>query len=300
MALRGSLVRQILLALLFSLLLDGVQATVSDDLRWRVVWMRFEDMISVDRISLILRISAATCYRVLRQFLAEGTVTDTSSARKLRQLKINGDNLKYLKQLVDDEPRLYLDEMQAELQHYSGQVFSLKAILNALKRLNYTLKVMKKKHHRRCAEQEAEYWGVVQDIPVSYLLFVDEMHVTRRDVRRFRGWGLRGQRVYDNHGITVGDKRYNVTAALSLDGFVAWDIAYVRSTGAQNPLAGDQLGANTGLKFCRFVTEVLVERVMGEYGEPRCIMVADNASVHEVEGLEQYLLEAGRMTINTP
>lgn len=90
---------------------------------------------------------------------------------------------------------------------------------------------MKRKHYRRCEEDEEFFRLAVKGMEARHLIFVDEMHVSRKELRRFRGWGLKGKRVEDK-GITVGDKRFNVTAAMGVNGMVAWDIASVGSQDA--------------------------------------------------------------------
>eukprot|EP00952_Eustigmatos_sp_NYUAD-ZCMA_P011741 47525-Eustigmatos_ZCMA.PRE.1 len=151
---------------------------------------------------------------------------------------------------------------------------------------------MKRKHYRRCEEDERFFRLAVQDMRADQLIFVDEMHVTRRDVRRFRGWGLKGKRVVDR-GITVGDKRFNVTAAMGINGFVCWDIAYVgdKQSGTH--------GTNTAEKFCYFVL-VLLGRVLRPFPQAFSVIICDNASVHTVPDLEAIIIGQGNFMIYTP
>jgi hypothetical protein len=117
----------------------GVQATYSDDLRWRIVWLRFEDMMTVAAICDLLRMKKSTVYNIIQHFLTHGCVSTRElygpNFRNLRKTSIDGDNLRYLKRVFDMEPRLYLDEVQDYLEQYSGERFSLRCITGALRRL---------------------------------------------------------------------------------------------------------------------------------------------------------------------
>jgi len=83
----------------------------------------------------VLDIGKSSAYRIIKTYMTYRTVTNPDKERRLRCLHIHGTTLLYLDDLLQNNPRLYLDDLQAELDAYCGVEFSLRAILNALRRL---------------------------------------------------------------------------------------------------------------------------------------------------------------------
>ena len=118
---------------------SGKGHTYSNDLRRVAILLRFEDGKSIDDISELLRMSPSSIYRYIKLFMETGEVNTKripkENLQALSRIKITGAVLAYLDRILEKEPRLYLDEMQAKLEHYSGESFTFKAIIGALKRL---------------------------------------------------------------------------------------------------------------------------------------------------------------------
>lgn len=117
----------------------GAAATISDDLRWRMIYLRFEDMIPVAAICTLLRLKRSTVFSTISFFLETGCVSQNElrggKQKRVRRTRIDGSNLHFLKRVIDQDPRLYLDEIQDYLEDYSKEKFSFKCILGALRRL---------------------------------------------------------------------------------------------------------------------------------------------------------------------
>ena len=170
---------------------------------------------------------------------------------------------------------------------------------------------MKYIHYRRCEEDEAEFRAAIADVEPQQFIFLDEMHVSRKDLRRHKGWAKKGKRAVAK-GITVGKNRFNITAAFTLQGFVAWDIAYQKSSkeggledwdpdrGAAN-ISIDDEGRNTQLKFAMFLGDVLAgNSVIQPHPADRSVLVFDNASVHSIPEVIAEIEALGVIVFNTP
>jgi len=146
--------------------------------------------------------------------------------------------------------------------------------------------VVKRRHYRRVDEEKVLYLNAVAAVRPHQFIFLDEMHLSRREALQFRGWGLKGSRVVAN-GITAGGRRHHVTAAMDLEGMLCWDICVVddRAQPQQGAIAAlYDRGNNTAWKFQNFIYYVL-----GPYIRARPDMhydvVMDNASVQSVPHL---------------
>ena len=138
----------------------------------------------------------------------------------------------------------------------------------------------------------------MRDILPHQFIFLDEMHVTRKDLDRPYGWAIKGERAY-GVGYTIGKSRFNITAAFSLRGFIAWDIAFVDSSSA-NDNSNDN-GMNTQVKFVRFMSDVLIEQgLLQDFPNPESVLVLDNASVHDVPQVRETIQRIGCGFFNTP
>jgi hypothetical protein len=81
---------------------------------------------------------------------------------------------------------------------------------------------------------------------------------------------------------------------MDIEGMVCWRRTLARPSRSADaavpppPGRGEDSGMNTSLKFQSFVYEVL-QPVLQRYPGDRCVVVCDNASVHSVPGLRQYI-----------
>ena len=98
------------------------------------------DQQSIRRIATDLHINPSTVYRVIKRFMTYGVLLAKDEPNReekpyYKRHRIRGSTLAHLHRILQDDPRLYLDEMQAELFYFSGEEFTIKMIIGALKRL---------------------------------------------------------------------------------------------------------------------------------------------------------------------
>jgi hypothetical protein len=142
----------------------------------------------------------------------------------------------------------------------------------------YTRGALKQRFFRDDQKEVAVWRSATVYAETEQFVFCDKMHLTREDeTARRRGWRVAGSQI----GLkAVGTRRFNVTAALSVRGFVAWDIAKV----IEGRTADDE-----ALNFVTVVTECLSLLLM-PHPCPESVLVTDSASIQDVPGLEDYVV----------
>jgi len=188
-----------------------------------------------------------------------------------------------LKSIIDDDGSLYLDEVQQELFELSGEWWSPSTISRKLhNELGYSLQVATIIASQKDAAEQAEFLEAVRSrlTNPNQLVFVDESQKDKNAARRRRSWSKRGltpfRTVYfeGSHGF-----RYTLIAACDVNGFIyeACEPIYQSGSNDTDPTHGTVDQA----RFKLWVIEKLIP-TLGKYhlGQPRSIMVMDNASIH--------------------
>ncbi|KNE88812.1 hypothetical protein PSTG_17749 [Puccinia striiformis f. sp. tritici PST-78] len=138
-----------------------------------------------------------------------------------RPFELNDEDLAFIREMIDDKPTVYLDEIQRALTEEHGITVSLSTISNTLHlRLHLSKKTIRTVHPRQDPEQRADYVSRIGCIQSSCLVFTDECGVSLEVVARKTGWALVGKRTprvpreRSTHG-------YNIIPAISTTGLVA-------------------------------------------------------------------------------
>ena len=119
----------------------------SSDLLWRVVFLWYLHRVAADAIAYSLFISRSTVYRVIERFVRGEPVEGTArflglQGRKVRSdRKLSARDRGVLKELINGEASIYLDELADALARRTGTRVSLPTICRALRSgLHYTRK----------------------------------------------------------------------------------------------------------------------------------------------------------------
>ena len=216
------------------------------------------------------------------QFIEYGTYLvpsrrERQKARKRRlTFRMPEATVAAIKAFVDDEPRAYLNEIRAwlfENRYYSpcskSRKWSISTIYTTLrKRIGYTLTALRRLAMQADALEMLRFKRAIADVPAECIVFVDESHVDRRDVRRRRGWSPRGFSTDVREWFGRGDVAYTLLAAVNVDGFL------LNATTAVT-------GSNDSARFADWVEHRLCPE-LGQWGlgEPNSVVVLDNASIH--------------------
>lgn len=212
---------------------------------------------------------------------------------------INEDQLQQLKNIIDRNPSLYLDEIAAlfgmQIGKYLHPATIWKYISNNYN-LNYSLQCLTERALQRNQVEREDFKHFLefylQDKP-EMLVMVDETHKDRNAARRRRGYGKR------NNGGLNDDKwfkdcvRFTLIGVADINVFI--DIAcktYDRKEISEEGAAG----TITREVFENWVEHCLVP-ILGNYEkhEARSVVLLDNASTHNSDKVVQMIEETGAM-----
>jgi transposase len=169
--------------------------------------------------SRVVTIPASTIRKWRHHFDRYGEVpAETSKANRRRRTSgaqsLSPADLEILRQIVSDEPDLYLDEFQTKLYEQTNKKIHCSTIWRYLtKKLGWTLtkanRVAKERNELKRAEYLADLKEKVEHIEQP--IFIDETHKDKLAGRRNRAWHVRGTRNdiskcfndYQNHRYTM-------------------------------------------------------------------------------------------------
>ena len=211
---------------------------------------------------------------------------------------INDTELLQLKEIVDDDPHLYLDEIALRFAVATGKYLDDATIWKYMsKKLDYSLKVLNDVAKQRRIEDEHMFKTcleiVLQGCP-ERLIMIDETHKDRNAARRRRGWKKRNTDAETTEWFQ-SCVRYTLMAAADIRGFIV---------SACHTVLRDQIseegaaGTVDGDYFLYWIKEYLCP-VLGnfEMGEPRSVVLMDNASTHMSEEVEEAIAATGAILI---
>jgi transposase len=209
-----------------------------------------------------------------------------------------------LKTLAEQQPDLYLDQMQDEMLRITGKRIALITLSTTLReRLGMTLQ---KLSSMSSAQDDAARLAYVNHIHIltedpKMFIFIDETAKDRNASRKRMGWAKRGRgHHYRRDYERWQDTRYTFIAAMDMFGFVfeASSCVY-RKTGADDE--NNAAGTIDQERFEEYVKSVLVP-TLGRYalGEPRSIVVMDNAPTHVGARTRQLIEGAGAKLVYLP
>ena len=231
----------------------------------------------------VQKIEKKTIEAWLDQFILSGSYRLPSAQERKRQRKNKRRSdampqivVDAIRGCVDGEPRMYLDEIREWLfdNHFystrsSTRRWAPSTIYHALvNRIGYSLTRLRRLAVQADINDRLRFRAAIASVDPECLIFCDESHVSRDDVRRRRGWSTRGQStdVFEHFG--QGDVSYTLFGAFNIDGFV-FDAC----------MAGR--GINNSERFAEWVEHRLCP-VLGSWvlNEPNSVVVLDNASIH--------------------
>ena len=206
-----------------------------------------------------------------------------------------------LKSIVDDNPDLYLDEIQDEFLNLTGEWWCASKLWKELvSSCNYSLQITTERAYKEDDEERQRFLQRLRDVILhpDQLVFVDESHKDRNSSRRRRMWWKRGSSPWRNAYFAGShSKRYSLIAACDINGFIVEaceTVEHSRGQGDDDPTRGT---IDTE-RFRLWAVEFLIP-YLGDYskGEARSIVVMDNATIHG--DIEDLILATGAILIYT-
>jgi hypothetical protein len=227
-------------------------------------------------------------------------------AGNLTAAAVSMDVQNFIKTQLTASPHLYLDEIRDRVEaagHGRWSVSTIHHIITDRHRLNWSLTTITLKAVQADALEQLVYKNALSTIDdPAMLVFVDESSVGKKTCRRRRGWSPRGTQAEGMEYFTGTDatsgSTYTLIAAADINGFVeaACQVVWRKGSSSTNPARGT-VDAAFFTEWCR----VMLVPTLGNFarGEPRSVVVLDNASVHNPEAIEALITDAGAKVIWT-
>lgn len=208
-----------------------------------------------------------------------------------------------LKDIVDEHPEYYLDEISEEFEKRTKITKSDSAIYKMLKRhpINYSLKKVTMIAAQRDEEERRDYAKAIRENVhrPKMACFIDETSKDPKDDKRRRMWCLRGSKAEMSEPLESDDSRYTMLGAGDVNGFVfnACEVVFRKSSDDDpNPAHGT---IDTE-RFIQWVKEKLVPTLgRYKYRERRSVVIMDNAPIHHHPEVVSLIKKAGAIVIYT-
>ena len=250
----------------------------------------YDSDISVEEVAKKFpRVHVSTLYRWKKHYEDWGEAPSQTRAYAKKHLrtwkkcsKVTKPVLERLKEVVDDAPELYLDEIQSRLA-VDGYKLAVSTISTALRsRLQYTLRMITDMAAQRDAVLRLEFQQQLASFELPYLFtFIDETHKGRNASRRRRAWARRGTDNSISAFFAPGrDALYSLLAAVDINGFIEAACEIIERASGDDD-TNEAHGTVDADRFVDWVEHFLCP-VLGNYSklEPRSVVVLDNASLH--------------------
>ena len=207
-----------------------------------------------------------------------------------------------LEDIVQNKPHLYLDEIQLVMRRTRGKVWHTSTLWRQIRRLGHTLQDLVVRARQR-SETERELfrhrYSTFVDNP-NQAIFIDETHRSANASRRRRGWSKKGKPpVIDAFFEEDFRKRYTLIGAADINGFVVEACQIVEREHGKHD--NDPTRGTVDMeRFEEYVEEYLVP-MLGSFGrgEPRSVVIMDNASIHISLRVQELIENAGAKLIYT-
>ena len=209
-----------------------------------------------------------------------------------------------LREIIEDDPDLYLDELQFVFCELGHGFWSAKHLWEKLTmELGYSLQVAADKSYSADCEERQEFTQALKDriIHPRQLILMDESQKDRNSSRRRRSWSKKGISP-SRHAYFDGDgMRYTFLAVADIDGFIIDGCSTIEQAhGAED--SNTTRGTVDQERFELYIKEKVIP-LMGRYdkGEPRSILVIDNASIHQrIRELIEHPDVGGKVIFTAP
>ena len=252
----------------------------------------------------IQKLPKVTIDRWYEQFVLRGHWRTLTTKEKKRMRKrsecaqhMPEDTVAAIKEIVDTEPRLYLDEIQTQLEDLGHSRWGTTTIYIALTtRVKdedgrpYSLTKLRRLAKQASLRRQIAFRITTRDIPARCFVFVDESQINKSSTRRRRGWSPRGRQTNVVLPFGQGDIKYTLLAAANLQGFVFTACKALE-------------GINDGETFCEWVEHDLCPH-LGSWllEEENSVVVLDNAPIHHAlyERIERLVRACGARIIFLP
>ena len=205
-----------------------------------------------------------------------------------------------LKDIVDNNPELYIDEISEELLKQAGVHLPCSTVYRTIYcKLGYTLQVCYESAKQRDELERKRYSIALKSLVknVDQVIVIDETHKDKRASRRRRAWGVRNGGGVRLRKWFKNECQYTMIAGFNVNGFVNSTVGlYPRDEISDEGAAGTVDGDG----FKQWVKERLCP-VLGNYfeGEKNSLVIMDNASTHMSWEVMEMIEQTGALLLYT-
>jgi hypothetical protein len=211
----------------------------------------------------------------------------------------------FIKALCEDEPDLYLDEYVEALMQEGHGFWTTNQVGAVLNGMGFTRKKLDYRSIRQSELEAVAYKYAISHVDATQLLFIDEKSKNRYSARRNFGRALRGRRaVLLDAQARSARACYSFIGAADVDGFLGDTCkVYWRPRPRGQERAGEELThCNITSNVFERHLETFIAPLLGIFalGEPRSVVVMDNASWHNRERVQEIIEAQGARLLYTP
>ena len=201
---------------------------VSRDLKARILYLVYVEGFKVKEVEHLLGVKKSMIYQALNYFRDYGVTYNLdaySHHTRGRCRKLDSINVRVIKALLDQEPCLYMDELQEQLLTCRGINISVSTLLRTLRRIHFSKKGVSIRALERNDMDRAIYMNKFAELisDSAMVMFVDEAAQNKKNPTRKRGCSLTGRRCFQRRCFVRG-KRCSILPVLTLDGIIAHNI----------------------------------------------------------------------------
>lgn len=250
-----------------------IMSQIAEQLRNRIIVWRYTNGKLVREIADLAGCTERTIYNILRYHREHGKTSNPYAINpRGRPRKLEMGDLNFLASLIDANPTVYLDELQDKLFESRQLEVSIPTLSRALRNMALTHKSVARAAFERNELVRATWLAVNGDIPMEYIVWLDEAGVDNKTNQRSDGWGPIG-RACVRRATFIRGQRYSILPALTCDGIIALDIFE---------------GSVNKERFIEFLRDQLVQ-LLTPYPGPHSVVVLDNCAIHHDEDIRQII-----------
>ena len=242
------------------------------------MWQREALGQTYDQIASNLAVDKSTVQRTVQLFLNSGSVCKRPYPKERAFRKLTLPAQLFVLHLVVDNPAMYLDEIQKQLETVLMLEVSVSTICRFLHGNGFTRKKLQKVALQQDKFLREQYISDVSVYLRHMLVFVDETGADRRNTLRRYGYSLRGK-TPRSHELFVRGERISAVACMSCNGLL--DVKTVK-------------GTTDGDTFYSFVQTHLLPHLLPFDGRnEHSVVVMDNCSIHHVQQVITSIQDIG-------
>lgn len=201
-----------------------------------------------------------------------------------RKTVYSDEDRDFMYELIDVDPTLFLDEVQAAMYAHTNRLACRQTIANDLKdRLFLTIHKVSAVDPNQSPELRGAYSARVCRLPPEYLVFLDECGLRAPDVQRKNVRSKKGERPKSLKRSRAG-AHYSMLAAVCELGLLA---------------VNSKINAYCRTDFEAFLKHVLLP-VMKPYPNRNSVLVMDNAPIHRRGVIQALCSQVGVLLIYLP